>query len=56
VFKGGILRGNLRVKIASYDIAVESYNGTVIGHYRWSPTAWSACARCKSSWNARMTH
>jgi outer membrane protein TolC len=31
VFNGGILRGNLRVQTASYDIAVESYNGTVIG-------------------------
>jgi NodT family efflux transporter outer membrane factor (OMF) lipoprotein len=31
VFNGGILRGNLRVQAASYDIAVESYNGTVIG-------------------------
>jgi NodT family efflux transporter outer membrane factor (OMF) lipoprotein len=31
VFNGGILRGNLRVQAASYDIAVESYNATVIG-------------------------
>jgi NodT family efflux transporter outer membrane factor (OMF) lipoprotein len=31
VFNGGILRGNLRVQAAGYDIAVESYNGTVIG-------------------------
>jgi len=31
VFNGGILRGNLRVQTAGYDIAVESYNGTVIG-------------------------
>jgi NodT family efflux transporter outer membrane factor (OMF) lipoprotein len=30
VFDGGILRGNLRVQTAGYDIAVESYNGTVI--------------------------
>jgi len=31
VFNGGILRGNLRVQTASYDIAVESYNEVVIG-------------------------
>ena len=31
VFNGGILRGNLRVQTANYDIAVESYNGAVIG-------------------------
>jgi NodT family efflux transporter outer membrane factor (OMF) lipoprotein len=31
VFNGGILRGNLRVQTADYDIAVESYNNTVIG-------------------------
>ena len=31
VFNGGILRGNLRVQTAGYDIAVESYNATVIG-------------------------
>jgi NodT family efflux transporter outer membrane factor (OMF) lipoprotein len=31
VFNGGILRGNLRVQSAGYDIAVESYNGAVIG-------------------------
>jgi outer membrane protein TolC len=31
VFNGGILRGNLRAQTASYDIAIESYNGTVIG-------------------------
>jgi NodT family efflux transporter outer membrane factor (OMF) lipoprotein len=30
VFNGGILRGNLRVQTASYDIAVESYNEAVI--------------------------
>jgi outer membrane protein TolC len=34
VFDGGILRGNLRVQIAGYGIAVESYNGTVIGALR----------------------
>ena len=31
VFNGGILRGNLRLQTASYDIAVESYNEVVIG-------------------------
>jgi NodT family efflux transporter outer membrane factor (OMF) lipoprotein len=31
VFNGGILRGNLRVQTASYDIAVETYNQVVIG-------------------------
>jgi NodT family efflux transporter outer membrane factor (OMF) lipoprotein len=31
VFNAGILRGNLRVQTASYDIAVESYNEVVIG-------------------------
>ncbi len=31
IFNGGILRGNLRVQTATYDIAVESYNGAVIG-------------------------
>jgi NodT family efflux transporter outer membrane factor (OMF) lipoprotein len=31
VFNGGILRGNLRVQTANYDIAVESYTGAVIG-------------------------
>jgi NodT family efflux transporter outer membrane factor (OMF) lipoprotein len=30
LFNGGILRGNLRVQTAGYDIAVESYNETVI--------------------------
>jgi outer membrane protein TolC len=31
VFNGGTLRGNLRVQTAAYNMAVESYNGTVIG-------------------------
>jgi NodT family efflux transporter outer membrane factor (OMF) lipoprotein len=31
VFNGGILRGNLRVQTASYDIAVEAYDRAVIG-------------------------
>jgi NodT family efflux transporter outer membrane factor (OMF) lipoprotein len=34
VFNGGILRGNLRVQTASYDIAVESYNEAVIGAFQ----------------------
>lgn len=34
VFNGGILRGNLRVQTASYDIAVESYNKAVIGAFQ----------------------
>jgi NodT family efflux transporter outer membrane factor (OMF) lipoprotein len=34
VFNGGILRGDLRVQTASYDIAVESYNEAVIGAFQ----------------------
>jgi len=34
IFEGGRLRGNLRSQTASYDIAVESYNGLVIDALR----------------------
>jgi NodT family efflux transporter outer membrane factor (OMF) lipoprotein len=34
IFEGGKLRGNLRAQSAGYDIAVESYNSTVIGALR----------------------